>query len=303
MAGVGPEIARSVHSKVSNEVSQSPETRAALLDQICESLSGRAVVAYYTSFRHDVQIDDNDVSLLEDVIMRMDTKQGLTLIISSPGGQALASERMINICRHYSGGDFDVIVPKMAKSAATLVCFGSNKIHMSPTSELGPVDPQIFRQTDQGASFTPADLVVATYKKLLRAAVRCGGNIEPYLQQLAGYDATMIARIEREQELGKTIATRALQCSMFKGQSEKKILDSIKPFIDAGLTSSHGRPIFIDTAKECGLSVEPIDTGGELWPLLMEFHIRADLHVSQDACKLVEAQGHRFAVRAPQRRQ
>jgi hypothetical protein len=38
---------------------------------------------------------------------------------------------------------FEVIVPHMAKSAATLICFGASCIHMGPTAELGPVDPQV----------------------------------------------------------------------------------------------------------------------------------------------------------------
>jgi ClpP class serine protease len=31
----------------------------------------------------------------------------------------------------------------MAKSAATMICLGSNAIYMSKTSELGPIDPQV----------------------------------------------------------------------------------------------------------------------------------------------------------------
>lgn len=74
----------------------------------------------------------------------MDLSKGLIIMINSPGGDGLAAERIINVCRSYSGtGEYQVIVPGKAKSAATMVCFGASAIYMSPTSELGPVDPQI----------------------------------------------------------------------------------------------------------------------------------------------------------------
>ena len=38
---------------------------------------------------------------------------------------------------------FVVAVPRMAKSAATLVCLGADEIHMGLTSQRGPIDPQI----------------------------------------------------------------------------------------------------------------------------------------------------------------
>ena len=42
----------------------------------------------------------------------MDLEKGLILLISSPGGNGLAAERIINICRTYSKtGEYTVIVP------------------------------------------------------------------------------------------------------------------------------------------------------------------------------------------------
>ncbi|GAH14065.1 unnamed protein product, partial [marine sediment metagenome] len=42
----------------------------------------------------------------------MDLSKGLALIINSPGGSGLAAERIINVCRSYSGTEeFWAIVP------------------------------------------------------------------------------------------------------------------------------------------------------------------------------------------------
>ena len=77
--------------------------------------------------------------MLESVLEVEHTSGRLVLIVNSPGGQALAAERIVNVCRAYSAGDFEVVVPHMAKSAATMICFGANRIHMSKTAQLGPV--------------------------------------------------------------------------------------------------------------------------------------------------------------------
>jgi membrane-bound ClpP family serine protease len=47
------------------------------------------------------------------------------------------------LCRESAVGKFIVVVPRRAKSAATLICCGADEIHMGQMSELGPIDPQI----------------------------------------------------------------------------------------------------------------------------------------------------------------
>jgi len=48
------------------------------------------------------------------------------------GGDTLAGERVVNICRAYSGtGDYWALVPGRAKSAATIICMGASKIIMA----------------------------------------------------------------------------------------------------------------------------------------------------------------------------
>lgn len=294
-----PVPGKSIYARVFDEISQTSSTRTPLLQRLGDAFNGRSVVAYYTSFNHDVEINDPDVAMMEDVLIGTDASKGLTLIVCSPGGSALAAERLVNVCRQYSNDDFEVIIPKQAKSAATLVSFGSNKIYMSRTSELGPVDPQIFQKTVDGYRFVPADLIIGSYRKLMKEAIACKGNADPYLQQLTVYDPRTIAQIERDQKLGKDIAVSVLQKKMLKGKSKTEILRKIRPFTDAGITGSHGRPIFIDTARACDLKVEEIDINSTLWTLIMELHVRAEMAVSRDYCKLIESVDHQFAVPAP----
>ena len=103
------------------------------------------VVAFFTSFVFDVQLNNGDVDMIEEVLQNSDLKgKHLVLILDCPGGDGLAAERLINVCRSYSTDGYTVLVPKQAKSAATMICLGANRIIMSHTSELGPrLDPQI----------------------------------------------------------------------------------------------------------------------------------------------------------------
>ena len=63
------------------------------------------------------------------------------LLLESPGGYAKDAYAIARIlCRH--AGGFTAVVPSYAKSAATLLSLGADKILMGTDAELGPLDAQ-----------------------------------------------------------------------------------------------------------------------------------------------------------------
>ena len=139
-----------IFNTISQEVYQLPETRTKLYRKV-QSQLGKPIVCYFTSQVYPVMIQDSDADMLEAILRSMRLENGFALVCSSLGGDGLTAERIINICRSYSGtGSYDIIVPGKAKSAATVICFGAQKIIMSKTSELGPIDPQIVIRTSEG---------------------------------------------------------------------------------------------------------------------------------------------------------
>jgi hypothetical protein len=134
----------SVFSEIRKEVNQSQPLRRPYLDKIQKLRDGRTVVSFFITFWRDYPLSHADADMVEEVLCNMDCSKGITLILDAPGGDGLAAERMIQVCRSYSGADFETIVPARAKSAATMVCMGADRILMSPTSELGPIDPQVY---------------------------------------------------------------------------------------------------------------------------------------------------------------
>lgn len=72
-----------------------------------------------------------------------DTTKSILLILFSGGGQIEPAYLISKLCRENTQGEFHIAVPRRAKSAATLLSCGADKIHMGSLSELGPIDPQI----------------------------------------------------------------------------------------------------------------------------------------------------------------
>jgi len=72
----------------------------------------------------------------------IDRKKDLLLMLHTSGGEIEPAYLISKCCKEYSN-KFIIAVPRQAKSAATLIALGADKIHMGTISELGPIDPQI----------------------------------------------------------------------------------------------------------------------------------------------------------------
>jgi len=280
-------LGESPFSRVNSEVSQYFERRKPFLVKLEKHFEAR-VVSFFTSFTHlQAQITDDDAEMLESVLAAEHDGGKLVLVLNSPGGIALAAERIVNVCREYSKHNFEVVVPHMAKSAATMICFGASRIHMSRTAELGPVDPQVEYEEGRWIS---ADEYVRSYDELVAAA--SGGKhkrIEPFIQQLNRYDAREIERLRSAQALSKDISVRLLKSGMMKTNSEASIAKKIEVFLTQSKTRSHGRMINHAGAAGCGLEIKEIDLGSPIWNDLWELFVRSDWAVSNTYAKLIES--------------
>jgi hypothetical protein len=251
--------------------------------------------------RFFVQIDDNDCEMLQNVLQQTDLSKGLILMVNSLGGDMIVAERIVNMCRSYSGtGEYWALVPGRAKSAATVVCMGASKVMMAAPSELGPVDPQIIREEDGEAKWFSAFSLVTGYNTLFNEAVKATGNVEPYIQQLARYDVREINTYQGFIDVSKDIALRILGSGMMKGRTPTDIEAKIKVFLDpmAG-THNHGRAIYAKEARDCGLIVEELDVNSEQWKKIYELYYRSDLYVSMNVSKVVESGSESFYMEIP----
>lgn len=285
--------------KILEEKNQNHSTRKKLFEKL-ERYLEKKIVAFFTSFIYPVSIEDNDAEMLEEVLQKLDLSQGLILMLNSPGGSALSAERIINICRTYSGtGEYEVIVPNKAKSAATMICLGASKILMSPTSELGPVDPQkVEKEEEKPPKWFSVYNLIESYKNLLLQAInlREDQKVEPFLQQLSFYDPREIEELQSILNVTDDIVIKALKTGMMKNLSENEIKEKIKKFlVPQREVKTHGRPIFAKEAKECGLNIEIINPNEELWKNVRELYVRLNHFVSsQNIAKCIETAEYSF---------
>jgi hypothetical protein len=78
--------------------------------------------------------------------------------------------------------------------------------------------------------------------------------------------------------------------------TEDVIREKIKMFLTPEQTKTHGRPIFYDEAKKCGLNVELMKPLDITWKIIYELYIRANNFVSTRASKLIESKDYSFSV-------
>src|SRR3990172_5293066 len=140
----------------------------AIIKDLEISLNKRVVAYFSSEVGNDAasMVNDEDVFIIENLLSIPSDKKDLVLILHSNGGFSLSAERIIDVCRNYcvqrnDGSKFYVIIPKKAKSAATIVALGSDKVYLRDTAELGPVDPQfIVADKDGNIQVEPAYLYV-----------------------------------------------------------------------------------------------------------------------------------------------
>jgi hypothetical protein len=85
----------------------------------------------------------SDADKIYSAVTLLEKTKPLLMVLLSSGGVPGSAYLIGKLCREYSNGTFKVVVPRHAKSAATLLCCAANEIHMGSLSELGPIDPQI----------------------------------------------------------------------------------------------------------------------------------------------------------------
>jgi len=104
------------------------------------------------------QIDLDFVLNLEEHLQGEKGDRPLHLLLRSPGGDGEQAVRAIRVLQSRCS-ELVLVVPDIAKSAATILALGADHIMVGPASDLGPVDPQI--ELTPGRWFAAKDIVAA----------------------------------------------------------------------------------------------------------------------------------------------
>jgi hypothetical protein len=203
-----------------------------------------------------------DAVIMYTVLNKLSKEKGgkfpvIDLFLSSGGGDIDAAYRLINIIRQYCD-TLNIIVPFYAKSAATLLCLGADKLVMGPPSELGPIDPQVISKALQfyGPVQAIRDCIDYIYEKLKEA-----DNLDvmrslmyPIIDKI---DPWILGNFERQVKVSKQYAYQLLKNYMLKDKSDDCIIEVSKKLTEEYY--SHGYVIGKNEGRGIGLVIEEIN--------------------------------------------
>lgn len=123
-----------------NKVSETQlfKARSQAISAIEQTLGGERVITYIAR----MSIGFWDVLPIYKLLVEVGRNNNLNLILDSTGGYSDDAYKIADIFHEFCN-DLTVIIPRKAKSAATLLSLCASKILMGPLSELGPCDPMI----------------------------------------------------------------------------------------------------------------------------------------------------------------
>jgi len=265
-----------------------------------------AYISFICNEALNSSLDSEDVPAFGDILMSVGEVDELNLIINSPGGDGTIAEKVIEMCRSYCK-TFRVIVPNRAKSAATIIALGADKIVMGYCSELGPIDAQVPLMIGNVLHYISAQSFVDARTSLedrYKETARKKEDTKPVLQQIAALDAPFIDHCEKLMEFSREVARKYLAKYMFAqtkpAAAQKKAIENvIERLLAVNIFKVHGRMIDGNAAK-AELCLDPLLLGKDdkMWQALWHYYLRADVTLGRGAlAKLVESKSN-FLVKA-----
>lgn len=227
--------------------------RRALVRQI-EATTGRTLLCYVSLGPSIARSDTYD---LIRILQRVDSGASISLLLDSAGGEIDSAEKMVHLLREAckpstdTGGGLEVVIPYRAKSAATLIALGADRIVMSDSSELGPIDPLL--------DSVPAIPFLRAYEKAEERCVRHPNN-DAFIQEYSKFSPVVV-------EMMRLAVSRSRKCAEHllkqKGGNYTAIPELL---VDVERFPSHGQMIDWRTAQQMKIpGVCPLDRQNQLW--------------------------------------
>lgn len=197
--------------------------------------------------------DDSILRATSDKIYRslfeFDSEKPTLLLLNTPGGDVAAAYLISKLCREHTKKNFEVAVPRRAKSAGTLICCGADKIHMGSLSELGPIDPQL--GNIPALAFKNS---VEHIAKLVEQYPASSHMFSDYLAKALSVES--IGYFERVAESAKQYAERLLDARLIQQVDKPNIGTAhhlVYEYKDHGfvIDSREAKKIFGETIIEC----------------------------------------------------
>lgn len=235
-------------------------------------------------------INTDDVAPIGSMLANCGSVENLDLMIHSPGGNGTTAEKIVEMCRKYTTKEFRVIVPNMAKSAATIIALGADKVVMGYCSELGPIDAQKFINVGGVTQQLSAQSFISARENLLKELAKAKAEKKEfigYLQQLSSstVEPAFIEECKRELNFAVDLVKKWLPEYMLKVKNpswNSRKLKQTANTIAKNLSSAdkrfvHGRMIGPDESDQLGLGITKLEKDDPIWNLLWEIYLRSEI--------------------------
>ncbi len=200
-------------------------------------------------------MESKDVSSLRSLMICENCSRDTDVFIHSGGGNIDAAYKMAKLFQKKCG-NVNALIPEFAKSAATLLAIGCNRIEFSAIAEIGPLDPIIY--TPDNDYPLPGFSIRDTPKILEEEIANCD---DPEVRKLkaefiigpmaAKINPYLLTTVKNLAPLAHIYGTKLLR---FLGYSETVAKRILKRLVYESGRPSHGYVIDLDEAIELGLS-------------------------------------------------
>ena len=230
--------------------------------ELMKTYTGRNVIAYYSAFMQKpgisgTAIDDNDKNAFMQMVAgipKIDRKNGLDIILHTPGGEIAATESLVYYLKEIFGKDIRVFVPQMAMSAGTMIALSARQIIMGKESNLGPIDPQFGGISCYG--------VVEEFKRALEDVKKDQAYAIIWANIIGKYHPTFIGDCEKAINWSKTMVTEWLLSNMLSRDKNKntKVKQIVSHLSNHEETYAHNRHIHSSDLKKWGVKVVMLES-------------------------------------------
>jgi hypothetical protein len=259
--------------------------RQDLIGQV-QQHTGRKLISYVS----EQTLTVDDVVPLMDLLHRVPVGSSIDFLLHTQGGDIDAADKIVRILQRRVGsdGELRVVVPDYAKSAGTLIAIGAHWIVMSDSSELGPIDPQIYIRD----SWCPAHTYVDGYKSLVDkiddpASYEDGKRPDAERLLLAKCDPPVLDQCQQALKRSRQLTESILRRGMLRDGSWTKVAGDLTD--NQRWLSQHGAVIDSEDAQTMGLRVEYLARDSELWQAYWRLYCEQRLAVDKDSPKLFES--------------
>lgn len=223
----------------------------------------------------EAAVNEEDVRYLQELLSPLPKGASIDLLLHSDGGDSSTAEKLVRMLWAVTSpqdssipeGELRVVVPDRAKSAATLLALGANRIVMSTTSELGTIDPQVPKYDQEGyADWISVFDYLSAYESV---ADRLENNPDDPVAQaeFTRFDPVRRRKFEQERDYVRMTAENLLK--------RQGVNYTLAPgqLMNTTQFRSHRQVIDWEAAKnDIGLNIEFMDSENMLWKLYWKLY-------------------------------